>query len=78
MPISSYIRDEIGRLRAEAKHFRELARGKRIQLRMISNRSYTAMDRYRCRERISEYTLAAQERERIAKELRAAHSGPHL
>ena len=69
--MSPYIRDEIARLRADAASFREHAKYTRIAIRHEPN----PVRRIQLRARVSEYVLAAQQRDREAKGLREQHNG---
>lgn len=66
-------RDEIARLRFEAKEFRTKAGRHRQFIRRDKERPIGQRDpigRLHSQARIGEYTLAAQERDRLAKQIR--------
>lgn len=70
----SYVKDEIARLRHEAKHFRELAKARREDMRKlralpIGHKDPIAQIRTQCR--INEYTMGARQRDQQIKRLRA-------
>lgn len=68
------IKDAIGGLKAEAKRFRELAKGKRQQLSRLKDRGFGRRDfmaELDCKLRITEYVRAAQDRDAEIKSLRA-------
>lgn len=69
---------EIARLRWEARHFRDFAKARRAELRQLRALPMGRRDPIRaleCQTRIGEYTLAAQQRDRLAKEIRATLRG---
>jgi hypothetical protein len=68
--MTRYIRDEIARLRAEAAQFRKHAHYARLAVQREPN----PVGRLQWRSRVTEYVRAAQERDRLARELRAQHS----
>jgi hypothetical protein len=64
------MKDRIAGLRAEAKHFRELAAMKRIEVRRAkANRAW--VDALKAQSRVDEYVLSAQQRDSLCKELRS-------
>jgi hypothetical protein len=68
------IQDRIAGLRAEAKHFRELAATKRSLIRTLRARPIGQKDVLAVLDaqgRLNEYVRAAQERDALCKELRA-------
>lgn len=65
--VSSYIRDEIAAMRAEAARFRAHAKA----ARRTAATTRDPIERLKARSRVSEYVLAAQQRDARAKELRA-------
>lgn len=72
--MSQQIKDEIARLRYEAKHFRELAKVKRQQISELKARPIGSRDPIavlRARDRVSEYVRDAQNCEAKIKEWRA-------
>lgn len=63
-------KDEIARLRAEARHFREHAKAARAKAKRCKDeRDWVGA--LKARDRANEYVRAAQERDALAKELRA-------
>jgi hypothetical protein len=67
------IKDVIAGLRAEAKHFRELAAGKRQLIRELKARPIGSKDPIgvlKAQGRLSEYVKAAQDRDARVAELR--------
>ncbi len=72
--MSAAIRDEIARLRADARHFRDLAKMKRAEVARlkalpIGRRDPVAL--LRARDRVAEYVRDAQNCEAKIKEWRA-------
>ncbi len=72
--MSQAIKDEIARLRYEARHFRDLAKMKRAEIaelksRLIGSRDPIAM--LKARDRVVEYVRNAQNCEAKIKEWRA-------
>jgi len=71
----SYQKDEIARLRHEAKHLRELAKARRAdmaKLRALPIGQKDPIEQIRTQCRINEYTLAARQRDEQIKRLRSA------
>lgn len=71
------IKDEVARLRAEARHYRDLARQQRERIRdltsgPIGNRD--VLGAIKARDRVNEYVRAAQERDAKLKELRHVYN----
>jgi hypothetical protein len=72
--MSPTLKDRVAGLRAEAKHFRELAAMKRrliadLTARPIGSRDSIAV--LKAQERVREYVKAAQERDALCASLRA-------
>jgi hypothetical protein len=70
----SYVKDEIARLRHEAKHLRELGKARREDMRKlralpIGHKDPIEQIRVQCR--INEYTIAARQRDEQIKRLRS-------
>lgn len=63
-------KDEIARLRAEAKHFRVLAAMQRT-IKHAAKERHDPIGALKAQCRITEYVRAAQQRDGMAKELRA-------
>ena len=64
------VKDEIARLRAEARHFRDLAKLQRERVR-AARLGRRWVDKMRAEDRVREYVRAAQDRDARVKELRA-------
>ncbi|MBK5061760.1 hypothetical protein [Paraburkholderia domus] len=62
-------KDEIAGLRAQAKHFRELAAINRKAARAAKD-CKAWVEAIKAQSRVDEYVLAAQQRDRLARELR--------
>ncbi|WP_374697312.1 hypothetical protein LQZ44_12115 [Alcaligenes nematophilus] len=72
--MSQAIKDEIARLRYEAKHFRDLAKIKRSQIADLKKRPIGSRDPVavlKAQDRVSEYVRDAQNCEAKIKEWRA-------
>jgi translation initiation factor 2B subunit (eIF-2B alpha/beta/delta family) len=71
--------DDIARLKAEARHFRDLAAKKRKELAALKARPISQRDpiaAMHASNRVTEYVRAAQGREAFAANIRAAHRTP--
>lgn len=67
------VKDDIARLRAEARHFRDLAKAKRQEVRDLKAQPIGRRDplsQLRAEDRVREYVRAAQDRDARVKELR--------
>lgn len=71
------IKDEVARLRAEARHFRDLARQQRERIKDLASGPIGSRDvlgAIKARDRVNEYVRAAQERDAKLKELRHVYN----
>lgn len=71
------IKDEVARLRAEARHFRELAHQQRERIRDLASGPIGSRDKpeaLKARDRVNEYVRAAQDRDAKLKELRHVYN----
>lgn len=71
------IKDEVARLRAEARHYRDLARQQRERIRDLTTGPVGSRDMLaalKARERVNEYVRAAQDRDAKLKELRHVYN----
>lgn len=64
------VKDDIARLRAEARHFRDLAKVQRERAR-AARLAHRWVDKLHAEVRVREYVRAAQGRDARARELRA-------